>query len=127
MVGFIILAILVIIIVTIIGMYNGLVQSRIKVDNAWSQIDVQRCRPSPYREICNRTARAAKLPDRRTCATLSILRLPLFRYIFYLVQIFPPDSKARKSSFFFLRETPWVCRVHPKNFLKPSFPCAFLR
>ncbi len=41
MVGFIILAILVIIIVAIIGMYNGLVQSRIKVDNAWSQIDVQ--------------------------------------------------------------------------------------
>lgn len=41
MVGFIILAIVVIIIVTIIGMYNGLVQSRIKVDNAWSQIDVQ--------------------------------------------------------------------------------------
>lgn len=41
MVGFIILAILVIIIATIIGMYNGLVQSRIKVDNAWSQIDVQ--------------------------------------------------------------------------------------
>lgn len=41
MVGFIILAILVIIIVTIIGMYNGLVQSRIKVDNAWGQIDVQ--------------------------------------------------------------------------------------
>lgn len=41
MVGFIILAILVIIIVTTIGMYNGLVQSRIKVDNAWSQIDVQ--------------------------------------------------------------------------------------
>ncbi len=41
MVGFIILAILVLIIVTIIGMYNGLVQSRIKVDNAWSQIDVQ--------------------------------------------------------------------------------------
>ncbi len=34
MVGFIILAILVIIIATIIGMYNGLVQSRIKVDNA---------------------------------------------------------------------------------------------
>lgn len=41
MVGFIILAILVIIIVAIIAMYNGLVQSRIKVDNAWSQIDVQ--------------------------------------------------------------------------------------
>ena len=41
MVGFIILAILVIIIVAIIAMYNGLVQSRVKVDNAWSQIDVQ--------------------------------------------------------------------------------------
>ena len=41
MVGFIILAILVIIIVAIIAMYNGLVQSRIKVDTAWSQIDVQ--------------------------------------------------------------------------------------
>lgn len=37
----ILLIIVVLIIVAIIGMYNGLVQSRIKVDNAWSQIDVQ--------------------------------------------------------------------------------------
>lgn len=37
----IIVAIVVILIIAIIGMYNGLVQSRIKVDNAWSQIDVQ--------------------------------------------------------------------------------------
>ena len=41
MVGLIILAILVILIIAIIAMYNGLVQARIKVDNAWSQIDVQ--------------------------------------------------------------------------------------
>ena len=39
--GFIILAIVVIIIIAIIAMYNGLVSARIKVDNAWSQIDVQ--------------------------------------------------------------------------------------
>ena len=41
MVVWIILAIIVILIIAIIGMYNSLVQSRIKVDNAWSQIDVQ--------------------------------------------------------------------------------------
>ena len=37
----IILGIILLIIIAIIGTYNGLVQSRIKVDNAWSQIDVQ--------------------------------------------------------------------------------------
>lgn len=37
----ILLAIVVIIILAVIGIYNGLVQSKIKVDNAWSQIDVQ--------------------------------------------------------------------------------------
>ena len=37
----IILGIVVVLIIAIIGMYNSLVQSRIKVDNAWSQIDVQ--------------------------------------------------------------------------------------
>lgn len=41
MIGLIILAIVIILIIAIIGMYNTLVQSRIKVDNAWSQIDVQ--------------------------------------------------------------------------------------
>ena len=39
--GWIILAIVVLIVFAIIGMYNSLVQSKIKVDNAWSQIDVQ--------------------------------------------------------------------------------------
>ena len=39
--GWIILAIVVIIVIAIIAMYNGLVSARIKVDNAWSQIDVQ--------------------------------------------------------------------------------------
>jgi len=37
----IILAIIVVIILAVISIYNGLVQSKIKVDNAWSQIDVQ--------------------------------------------------------------------------------------
>ena len=41
MVGLIILAVLVIIIVLVIIMYNNLVQAKLKVDNAWSQIDVQ--------------------------------------------------------------------------------------
>ena len=31
----------VVLIIAVIGMYNSLVQSKIKVDNAWSQIDVQ--------------------------------------------------------------------------------------
>ena len=37
----IILGIVVVLIIAVIGMYNSLVQSNIKVDNAWSQIDVQ--------------------------------------------------------------------------------------
>ncbi len=37
----IILAVLAVLIIAVIGMYNGLVQSKVKVDNAWSQIDVQ--------------------------------------------------------------------------------------
>ena len=37
----IILAIIAIIIIAILSIYNGLVQARMKVDNAWSQIDVQ--------------------------------------------------------------------------------------
>ena len=37
----IILAIIILIVFFIISIYNGLVQARMKVDNAWSQIDVQ--------------------------------------------------------------------------------------
>lgn len=37
----IILGIVVVLIIAVIVMYNSLVQSKIKVDNAWSQIDVQ--------------------------------------------------------------------------------------
>ena len=39
--GWIILVIVVLIVIAVISMYNGLVSARIKVDNAWSQIDVQ--------------------------------------------------------------------------------------
>lgn len=41
MIGWIILAVIVVLVIIMIGMYNSLVQSKIKVDNAWSQIDVQ--------------------------------------------------------------------------------------
>ena len=37
----IILGIVVVLIIAVIGVYNSLVQSKIKVDNAWSQMDVQ--------------------------------------------------------------------------------------
>ena len=37
----ILVVIIVVVVIAVIGMYNSLVQSRIKVDNAWSQIDVQ--------------------------------------------------------------------------------------
>ena len=41
MIGWIVIAVVVIIVIAVIAMYNSLVQARIKVDNAWSQIDVQ--------------------------------------------------------------------------------------
>ncbi len=42
MVALIIIAVIVVIlVVAVIALYNGLVKARIKVDNAWSQIDVQ--------------------------------------------------------------------------------------
>ncbi len=41
MIGWILLAVIAVVVIAVIGIYNGLVQSKIKVDNAWSQIDVQ--------------------------------------------------------------------------------------
>lgn len=41
MIGWIILAIVIILVFAVIGIYNGLISARVKVDNAWSQIDVQ--------------------------------------------------------------------------------------
>jgi LemA protein len=41
MVGWIILAVLVVIAFTLVGMYNALVQLRVRCDSAWSDIDVQ--------------------------------------------------------------------------------------
>ena len=41
MIGIIFLVILVVIAVMLIGMYNNLVQSRVRCDMAWSDIDVQ--------------------------------------------------------------------------------------
>lgn len=41
MVLLIILTVIVVIAIVLIALYNGLVQARLRVDNAWSQIDVQ--------------------------------------------------------------------------------------
>lgn len=41
MVLLIILAVIIVIAIVLIALYNGLVQARLRVDNAWSQIDVQ--------------------------------------------------------------------------------------
>jgi LemA protein len=41
MIGIIVLVVLVIIVVILIGMYNSLVQLRVRTDSAWSDIDVQ--------------------------------------------------------------------------------------
>jgi LemA protein len=41
MVGWIFLAVLVVIAFLLVGMYNGLVQLRVRCDSAWSDIDVQ--------------------------------------------------------------------------------------
>jgi LemA protein len=41
MAGIIFLVILVVIAVVLIGMYNGLVQLRVRADSSWSDIDVQ--------------------------------------------------------------------------------------
>ena len=39
--GLIVLAVIVVLVLVVIGMYNGLIRSKKQVDNAWSQIDVQ--------------------------------------------------------------------------------------
>ena len=39
--GWIVLVVVILIVIWVIGMYNGLVTARQKVENAWSQIDVQ--------------------------------------------------------------------------------------
>jgi LemA protein len=41
MVGLILLAVIVLAVVFVIGMYNGLVRLKVQCDNAWSDIDVQ--------------------------------------------------------------------------------------
>ena len=41
MIGWIILGIVVILVLTVIGIYNSLVSLRLRVKNAWAQIDTQ--------------------------------------------------------------------------------------
>src|SRR5262250_412645 len=41
MIGWVILGVLVLIVIFLIGMYNGLVRLKVQCDNAWADIDVQ--------------------------------------------------------------------------------------
>jgi LemA protein len=41
MIGWVILGLLVLLVIVVIGMYNGLVRLKVQVDNAWADIDVQ--------------------------------------------------------------------------------------
>src|SRR6201990_3094692 len=41
MLGWIVLAIVILVVIVVIGMYNGLVRLKVQADNAWADIDVQ--------------------------------------------------------------------------------------
>src|SRR5256884_9247793 len=41
MIGWVVLGLLVLVVVVVIGMYNGLVRLKVQTDNAWADIDVQ--------------------------------------------------------------------------------------
>src|SRR5664279_3290626 len=41
MIGWVVLGVLVLLIILVIGMYNGLVRLKVQCDNAWAYIDVQ--------------------------------------------------------------------------------------
>lgn len=58
--GLIVLAAAVVLVLIVIGMYNGLVRAKKQVENAWSQIDVQLKRR--YDLIPNRSKRSRGTP-----------------------------------------------------------------
>jgi hypothetical protein len=62
MIAIIFLVILAVIAVVLIGMYNSLVQLRVRCDSAWSDIDVQRLKTSPsfVPRPCRRPPRKAR-------------------------------------------------------------------
>jgi len=41
MIGWVIIGLIILVIIVVIGMYNGLVRLKVQVDNAWADIDVQ--------------------------------------------------------------------------------------
>jgi hypothetical protein len=65
MFGIIFLVILVVIAVVLIGMYNSLVQLRVRTDSAWSDIDVQ--------------LKRWVLPDKYYCRHVQLHRPPVLR------------------------------------------------
>lgn len=70
----IILGIVVVLIIAVIGMYNSLVQSKIKVDNAWSQIDVQLQRRFDLIPIFVETVKGYMTHEKETFEKIASLR-----------------------------------------------------
>ena len=73
----IILIIIVLIIAFIISTYNGLVQSKMKVDNAWSQIDVQLQRRFDLIPNFVETVKGYMKHEQETFEKITALRLSL--------------------------------------------------
>ena len=72
--GWIILAIVVILVIAIISMYNDLVSRRVKVDNAWSQIDVQLQRRFDLIPNFVETVKGYAAHESETCEKITELR-----------------------------------------------------
>ena len=71
---FIILGIVVFLVIVIISMYNVLVQARLKVENAWSQIDVQLQRRFDLIPNFVETVKGYMTHERETFEKISALR-----------------------------------------------------
>lgn len=71
---FIFLGLIILLVLWVIGMYNGLVRSRIQVKNAWSQIDVQLKRRHDLIPNLVETARGYMKHERETLESITKAR-----------------------------------------------------
>lgn len=71
---FIFLGIIILLVLWVVGMYNGLVRSRIQVKNAWSQIDVQLKRRHDLIPNLVETARGYMKHERETLESITKAR-----------------------------------------------------
>lgn len=63
--GLIVLAAAVVLVLIVIGMYNGLVRAKKQVENAWSQIDVQLKRRYDLSRIWSKRSRGTPVTNPR--------------------------------------------------------------